>query len=149
MKSKIDDNVKQNIILDFLRTAGLVIDNSLNTLEGQVIPRDLLLLPEKYEDCKSKINAMRDCMSSSRLTCLQSTAELNQKWPLLNAVRQMMKTCNFKMTPMRISDGYDKDGKKILRRYFRIDKIRTLKIANPIINNDDETNNDETNNDEE
>jgi hypothetical protein len=145
MKSKTDDHVKQNIILDFLKTAGLVIDNSLNTLEGQVIPRDLLLLTEKYEECKTKIDAMRDCMSSSRLTCLQSTAETNQKWPLLNAVRQMLKTCNFKMTPLRISDGYTKDGKKILRRYFRIDKIRTLKIANPIINNDD----DETNNDEE
>jgi hypothetical protein len=25
------------------------------------------------------------------------------------------------MTPMRISDGYTKDGKKILRRYFRIE----------------------------
>ena len=56
MKSKKDDNVKQNIILDFLKTAGLVIDNSLNTLEGQVIPRDLLLLTEKYEECKTKID---------------------------------------------------------------------------------------------
>jgi hypothetical protein len=130
MSDNEQNEIRQKVILDFIKLAGLVVDNSLNTLEGQVIPRDLLLDINKYKECQTKIENLRNYLSSSRLTCLQSTAENNQRWPLLNAVRQLLKTVNYKMTPMRISDGYTKDGKKILRRYFRIDKIQSLKIEN-------------------
>jgi len=72
---------------------------------------------------------MRDCMSSSRLTCLQSTAELNQKWPLLNLVRQILKSNNYKMAPIRKSNGYTKEGKKKYLRFFVIKKLKTKEEA--------------------
>ena len=50
--------------------------------------------------------------SSSSLTSLQKSAELEQKWPLLNLVRQVLKSCNYLMKPIRQSAGYDKEGKK-------------------------------------
>ena len=63
-------------------------------------------------------------MSSSRLSCLQSAAESNQRWPLLNAVRQLLKLHNFRMTPFRLSDGYSSDGKKKLKRFFLVETIK-------------------------
>ena len=93
-------------------------------------------------------------MSSSRLSCLQSTAEDNQRWPLLNAVRQLLRIHFYKMTPFRLSDGYTKDGKKILRRFFRIEKMRKIDTAleentdiygNDIYGNDNENDNDNVN----
>jgi hypothetical protein len=63
------------------------------------------------------------------LTSLQSTAEENQKWPLLNLVRQILKSCNFSMTPKRISNGYTKDGKKIYKRMFKIEKLNQIKYS--------------------
>lgn len=137
MKGKqLEQNERQKLILDFLKSAGLVVDVSLTTLDGQVIPRDLLIHPEKYEECRPKLDKLRDHMSSSRLSCLQSTAEDNQRWPLLNAVRQLLKTSQYKMTPMRISDGYTKDGKKILRRYFRIEHYN---VKTPELNTIEDT----------
>lgn len=118
---------QQKSILEFLHSAGLLVETELNVLCGQTIPRDLLILPGKYEECLPKLKAVCEHMSSSRLTCLQSTAEENQRWPLLNAVRQLLRSQNYKMTPFRLSDGYNKDGKKILRRFFRIEKMRTIK----------------------
>lgn len=128
MKIKTDDILKQQkAILDFLHSAGLLVETELNILHGQTIPRDLLVLPGKYEECLPKLKNICEFMSSSRLSCLQSTAEETQKWPLLNAVRQLLRSQNYKMTPFRLSDGYTKDGKKILRRFFRIEKMKTIK----------------------
>ena len=63
---------------------------------------------------------------SSSLTSLQKSAELEQKWPLLNLVRQVLKSCNYLMKPIRQSAGYDKEGKKKYRRLFRIDKMKPM-----------------------
>ena len=133
---------QQKSILEFLHSAGLLVETELNVLCGQTIPRDLLILPGKYEECLPKLKAVCEHMSSSRLTCLQSTAEENQRWPLLNAVRQLLRSQNYKMTPFRLSDGYNKDGKKILRRFFRIEKMRQITEHT---NNDNDNDNDNDN----
>ena len=36
-----------------------------------------------------------------------------------------MKSMYFKMTPVRLSDGYTKEGKKKYRRLFLIEKLNT------------------------
>ena len=59
------------------------------------------------------------------MTALQKNAEKKQKWPLLNLIRQILKSLYFKMTPVRLSDGYTKEGKKKYRRLFLIEKIKT------------------------
>lgn len=118
---------KQKAILDFLKAAGLLVTTDITSLEGQVIPRDLLISAEKYEECQPHLDVLRNCLSSSRLTCLQATAETSQRWPLLNAVRQLLKSNMFRMVPFRLSDGYTKQGKKILRRFFRIERIKSVK----------------------
>lgn len=124
----VDDITQQKAILEFLKIAGLVVDTDIKVLSGQIISRELLISPEKYEECKIKLSALKTYMSSSRLSCLQSTAEDNQKWPLLNAVRQLLRLHNYKMTPFRMSDGYTKDGKKKVKRFFMIEKMRDITI---------------------
>lgn len=121
---KADEEEHQKAILDFLKAAGLIVQSDIRGLSGQVISRDLLVSQEKYEECKPKLATLKEWMSSSRLSCLQSTAESNQRWPLLNAVRQLLKLHNFRMTPFRLSDGYSSDGKKKLKRFFLVETIK-------------------------
>jgi len=92
-----------------------------------LIPRDLLLSKDKYEIVKDDIDKMRELYSSGSLTSLQKTAKENQKWPLLNLVRQILKSNNFKMDPIRKSNGYTKEGKKKYIRFFIIKKIKSTK----------------------
>jgi len=113
------------IVFDFLKHAGLLVEEiNNNILEGQMIPRETLLDKNKYLEIKDDIMKLKHIYSSSKMTSLQTTAEKIQKWPLLNAVRQVLKTCNLTMIPIRVSDGYDKDGKKKYKRFFRIEKLK-------------------------
>lgn len=115
---------RHKAILDFLKHAGLVVNQGLEALEGQAIPRDLLISSEKYTFLKDDITKLKQFLSSSRLTSLQNTAESTQRWPLLNAVRQILRVHLFRMVPFRVADGYSKDGKKIIKRFFKIEKMK-------------------------
>ena len=97
--------------------------NTYDDLNGMLIPREIFLDKEIYKSVKEDIAILKQIFASSSLTALQSTAEDNQKWPLLNLVRQVLKSCNYKMSPKRISDGYTKEGKKIYKRMFIIEYI--------------------------
>lgn len=121
-------------ILEFLKNAGLLFNTNshISCLEGLLIPREILLDKNKYIELKENINKLKFIFSSSRMTSLQNTAEKIQKWPLLNAVRQVLKQCNLTMNPVRVADGYDKDGKKKYKRFFKIERV--------IINQIDENN---------
>ena len=55
---------------------------------------------------------MKKMYSSGALTALQKSAETKQKWPLLNLVRQILKSNNYNMEPIRKSNGYTKEGKR-------------------------------------
>ena len=107
-------------ILKFLKKCDLIKENE-EELEGLVILRDSLLSKDKYEGVKVHINELKKIHSSSALTALQSTALKNQRWPLLNLVRQILRANGYIMRPNRQSNGYDDDGRKKYIRYFIIE----------------------------
>ena len=123
----------QKIVKEFLNKCSIVFED-FNQLDGMLIPRDLLLSKDKYEIVKDDIDKMRELYSSGSLTSLQKTAKENQKWPLLNLVRQILKSNNFKMDPIRKSNGYTKEGKKKYLRFFIIKKINSTKETEEIEN---------------
>jgi len=112
-------------VLDFLKRCRFQIDEAVH-LEGQLIPRDILLSPAVYEKVKPDITELKKKFSSSALTALQSSAPHGQKWPLLNLVRQILKACDYQMRPVRRSDGYDADGKKKYLRFFLVSKMKSI-----------------------
>ena len=98
---------------------------TLKDLSGKQIPRDILLDYKLYNNLYDSICELKEIYSTTNTTCLQSSAESKQKWPLLNLVRQILKLNGYKLIPVRLSDGYTKDGKKQYIRYFLIQKITT------------------------
>ena len=121
----------QKIVKEFLNKCSIVFED-FNQLDGMLIPRELLLSKEKYETIKDDIEKMRELYSSGSLTSLQKTAKENQKWPLLNLVRQILKSNNYKMDPIRKSNGYTKEGKKKYLRFFIIKKIKSTKESEEV-----------------
>lgn len=89
-------------------------------LHGQLIPREMLLNDSIYADIKKRIPELKKLFSSSAMTSLQESAESNQKWPLLNLVRQILHGYKYNMSPIRKSDGYTPEGVKKYKRFFQI-----------------------------
>jgi hypothetical protein len=111
-----------------------VFFNTYSQLDGLLIPRDIFLDDEKYytlinsnDFCKIK-----ELFSSSLYTSLHKTASKKQKFLLLNLVRQILRGLYFKMTPIRKSNGYDKTGKKLFKRYFLVEKMKVLETSSII-----------------
>jgi hypothetical protein len=120
-------SINKQIIKDFLNKCSIVFDE-FSQLDGMLIPRDLLLSNEKYESVREDIEKMKKLYSSGSLTALQKNAEASQKWPLLNLVRQILKSNNFRMDPIRKSNGYTKEGKKKYLRFFAIKQIKNKEV---------------------
>lgn len=112
--------------------------NELEDINGQMISRYFLLSDEKYDEIKIYIPDLKKNFSSSFMTSLQKGAEKQQKWPLLNLVRQILNVYSYKMVPIRKSDGYTLDGKKKYKRYFLILK-KELKLNEKIDTNNNDT----------
>ena len=119
IKNKYNEEIK-----NFLKKCSIHYNN-IEDLEGLLICRDVLLHDQTYLNVQDYIPMIKKYFSSSSMTCLQETAYISQKWPLLNLVRQILKANNFVMTPIRKSAGYDKDKKKIFKRYFKIEKMKS------------------------
>ena len=127
IKNKIFKNIRMDKdLLDILKKCNIIIENN-NLINGLLIPREILLSKEKFVELSEEIKKIKKMFSSSRLTALQSTAKDNQKWPLLNLVRQLLKASNIRMVPKRVSNGYDKNGKKKFRRYFILEELKKIK----------------------
>tara|TARA_Y100000590_G_C15430892_1_gene905144 strand:+ start:469 stop:849 length:381 start_codon:yes stop_codon:yes gene_type:complete len=109
------------IVKTFLNKCSINFKN-FDELHNMEIPRDALLNKSIYNEIKEEINTLKVLYSSGSLTCLQKNAELKQKWPLLNLVRQILKSNNFQMFPIRRANGYTKEGKKLYKRFFIIKK---------------------------
>jgi len=125
----------ENELNQILGELGIVIDK-INETNGLIIEREQMLSDEKYDHIKNLIPELKKNYSSSFLTCLQKNADKNQKWPLLNLVRQLLNVCNFKMVPIRKADGYTLEGVKKYKRYFQIIKKNECKILKiQLINN--------------
>jgi hypothetical protein len=118
-------------VIKFLKKCKIQFDVE-DQLDGQLIPRDILLSKETYNEVKQEIIELKKKFSSSSLTSLQKNAETGQKWPLLNLVRQILKICNYQMKPVRRSNGYSKDGKKKYKRFFLIGKYSSVKTKGEI-----------------
>ena len=119
-------------IKNLLNEVGIPFEE-IDNLNGLYIPRESFLNDEKYTMVKCKIPTLKHYFSSSFMTSLQKNAEGKQKWPLLNLIRQILKSMYFKMTPIRLSDGYTKEGKKKYRRLFLIEKLNTTTVVTETI----------------
>jgi hypothetical protein len=119
------DNSQEKIIIDFLSVCGIPCE-SLSLIDGLAVPRETLLQEETYKNACHHIEKLKEIYSSSYMTCLQKTAKNTQAWPLINIVRQVLKSCGFIMTPKRLSNGYTKSGKKLYRRVFIISKADSV-----------------------
>ena len=115
-------------IKSFLNKCKILI-NEFDDLNGFLLPREIFLDKDVYNSVKEDISILKQVFTSSALTSLQSNAEENQKWPLLNLVRQILRSCHYKMTPKRVSAGYTKDGKKIYKRMFIISKLTQPEVS--------------------
>jgi len=104
----------EDLCKKILNSVGISIEN----LDNQLISREILLNNAKYNEIKETIPELKQYFSSSFLTSLQKDAEINQKWPLLNLVRQILNGYKIEMKPIRKSDGYTKEGIKKYKRYF-------------------------------
>ncbi len=103
-----------------------IIDISYQTLENNeiIIERDIFLSIKKYDIVKKQIPHLKKIFSSSFLTSLQKNATNKQKWPLLNLIRQILKKHDYTMSPIRKSNGYSQEGKKLFKRFFIIKKLK-------------------------
>ena len=77
-------------ITNFLKLCNIEFNDGI-LLEGQLIPREIMLSEKTYENVKEKIPNLKKKLSSSSLTSLHKNAKQEQKWPLLNIVRQILK----------------------------------------------------------
>ena len=103
-------------------------DNNNKIIEDQMILRDPILDNTIYNSIKTQFPNLRQIFSSSLLTSLHKEAGKNQKWPLLNLVRQILNVYGYNMKPIRKSDGYTADGVKKFKRFFQI--VKKIEIMN-------------------
>ena len=122
MTDLIDNESHATTLLEFLKICKIPCA-SIGELTGLQIPREILISDAAYEDAKRHIPEFKKKFSSSYLTCLQSSAEKVQRWPLLNLLRQILKAYKFNLTPKRLANGYNKTGKKLYRRIFLVSKL--------------------------
>lgn len=113
---------KSRKIIDFLKKCNIHIEK-YDDLNGMFIPRELFLDKTKFQSLSNDILELKKDIYSSGLTAFQKNADKNQKWPLLNIVRQILKTLGYTMNPGRKSDGYTLEGKKKYTRHFVIKKL--------------------------
>tara|TARA_Y100000992_G_C21144987_1_gene433275 strand:+ start:84 stop:485 length:402 start_codon:yes stop_codon:yes gene_type:complete len=102
------------------------VDIDPDCLDGALIPRDMLINDFLYEKIQEKIPDLKKKFSSSYMTSLHKGAKDQQKWPLLNLIRQVLHTYHYQMKPIRKSDGYTPQGVKKYKRFFLISKISAL-----------------------
>ncbi len=119
---------------NILKMIGVEFDSS-NEIQGQIIPREVLLSDSKYDYVKMYIPELKKNYSSSFMTSLQKNADKSQKWPLLNLTRQLLHIYGYKMEPIRKADGYTLEGIKKYKRFFLITKKQTADIKKIEINN--------------
>lgn len=127
----------EKIVLLILKKININV-NEITDINQLLIPREIFLCEQKYNDIKNNIPELKKVFKSSYLNSLQSTAEKKQSWPLLNLVRQILKSINYKMVPKRVCDGYDKEGKKKFKRFFNIEKLESNEKTDNITTNNEE-----------
>jgi hypothetical protein len=108
----------ENELISFVCAALNIHSHELQ--EGLIIPRDMLLCTNKYEELKPRIIRLKQIFSSKCMTSMHASAEINQKWPCLNLVRQVLKRMGYDIQPDRRCAGHDEGGKKLFERFFKV-----------------------------
>ena len=129
------------LIKNFLSQCGIEFEN-FQDLDGMIIPREILLSENTYLKIKPMILELKKIFSSSFHTSMQMIACKKQRWPLINLVRQVLRSYEYSLAPKRICDGYGKDGQKKFRRIFIINKLNKKIISIHNQENNEETNKD-------
>ena len=129
-------------IINLLNKSGISV-TSLDSLDGYILERDVLLKDGKLEHMVDEIKQIKKIFTASTINALQKNAKERQKWPLLNLIRQTLKNIRYNMVPFRKANGYDKNRKKIFVRYFKIEKIKEKKNDEKNDENNDENNDNE------
>lgn len=132
---KNDDDKNKLTIINFFNKCNIVCDN-IDNLDGIIIYRNTLINPILYDKIKQDIPLFKNILNSSVFTSVQKNAENNQRWPLINLIRQLLKRFNYELKPKRLADGYTKDGQKKYKRLFEIKK-KDDNANNSIDNNND------------
>ena len=109
------------LVIDFFNRCNIKCED-IEKLDGITIARDSLIVPELYNNIKIDISEFKSILHSSVYTSVQKNAEQNQRWPLLNLIRQLLRRYDYDLKPKRQADGYTKDGKKKFKRSFEIKK---------------------------
>ena len=123
----INDNfINDNSLVIFIFNKCNIDCQDLTQLHGFKLERDILLNTNLYNNIKTYIPLLKNVLKTSTYTSTQNTAEVYQKWPLINLIRQLLKKYNYFLIPKRISDGYTKDNVKKYKRFFEIQKIKNL-----------------------
>jgi lipopolysaccharide export LptBFGC system permease protein LptF len=115
-------NNKDFMVLDILNLCGIKAI-SMESINNIIFERNLLLNQQTYNIVREKIPDIKNIFSSSYFNSLHKNAQNNQKWPLINLVRQILLFYGFNMLPIRKANGYSKDKKKLYKRFFFIQKI--------------------------
>jgi DNA-dependent RNA polymerase auxiliary subunit epsilon len=116
----MDENIKK-----IFEKIGIQI-SEFESLENLIIPRETLLDDNKYDEIRTIIPDLKKQFSSTTMTSLQKTADKNQKWPLVNLIRQILHKNGYEMEPIRKCDGYTLDKIKKYKRFFICKKVNHL-----------------------
>ena len=125
---EISKNILVKVGIEFNNASDNDNDNNNKIIEDQLILRDPILDNTIYNSIKTQFPNLKQIFSSSLLTSLHKEAGKNQKWPLLNLVRQILNVYGYNMKPIRKSDGYTADGVKKFKRFFQI--VKKIEIMN-------------------
>ena len=109
-------------IKNYLNKIGIKY-NQETDLDGYLLERNTLVYKDisKYNE---EINEIRKkFFKNAHLTSLKEKKSKDEKWPLLNLTRQILKMRGYKMQPIRKANGYSKDGTKLYKRLFKIQKM--------------------------
>ena len=118
----IHNNNMDSVVKNIFEKVGYKIEDLID-LDNLTIPRELLLNDDKYDEIQALIPDLKKIFSSKTMTSLQKTANTNQKWPLLNLIRQILYKNGYEMVPIRKCDGYTLDKIKKYKRFFVCKKI--------------------------
>ena len=117
---------KKKSIIKLFSILGFKIE-SLEALENITLNHKELQSTQLINEFYKLIPELRKIYDSHYLTCLHKNSLEKQKFPVINMLRQILKSNNYKLKPKIVIHGYNPITKaKIIERFFTISKINTV-----------------------